>query len=365
MSLIEVKGLKKSFGKLDVLKGIDLTVEQGERIAIIGGSGCGKSVFLRSLCLLEQPNAGQILIDGKDITAAKGGQVDEIRHSMGMVFQKFHLFSEMDVMDNLCLAPTRILKMPREEAEKKAMELLDQVGLAPRAHAWPTVLSGGQQQRIAICRCLMMEPKVLLFDEPTSALDPTMVGEVLAVIRMLAKRDMSMLIVTHEMNFAREVANRVLFFADGGIYEQGTPAEIFDAPKREKTIAFINKIKYFSYEITQRRFDLMQLQGGIQNFGEKYGLDQKHAYRLQICCEELIYELLDHCYPGRQDVDLKLTISHAEADGSTQIDLSCGGAAYNPFEQDENGLGVTILKNMATRLDYRLENGRNAINISL
>ena len=365
MSLIEVKGLKKSFGKLDVLKGIDLTVEQGERIAIIGGSGCGKSVFLRSLCLLEQPNAGQILIDGKDITAAKGGQVDEIRHSMGMVFQKFHLFSEMDVMDNLCLAPTRILKMPREEAEKKAMELLDQVGLAPRAHAWPTVLSGGQQQRIAICRCLMMEPKVLLFDEPTSALDPTMVGEVLAVIRMLAKRDMSMLIVTHEMNFAREVANRVLFFADGGIYEQGTPAEIFDAPKREKTIAFINKIKYFSYEITQRRFDLMQLQGGIQNFGEKYGLDQKRAYRLQICCEELIYELLDHCYPGRQDVDLKLTISHAEADGSTQIDLSCGGAAYNPFEQDENGLGVTILKNMATRLDYRLENGRNAINISL
>ena len=142
---------------------------------------------------------------------------------MGMVFQKFHLFSEMDVMDNLCLAPVRLKGMSRQDAEKKAMELLGQVGLASRAHAWPTVLSGGQQQRIAICRCLMMEPKVLLFDEPTSALDPTMVGEVLAVIRMLAKRDMSMLIVTHEMNFAREVANRVLFFADGGIYEQGTP----------------------------------------------------------------------------------------------------------------------------------------------
>ena len=207
MSLIEVKGLKKSFGSLEVLKGIDLTVEQGERIAIIGGSGCGKSVFLRSLCLLEKPDAGQIVIDGREITA-KGAKIDEIRRSMGMVFQKFHLFSEMDVMDNLCLAPTRILKMPRAEAEKKAMELLSQVGLAARAHAWPTVLSGGQQQRIAICRCLMMEPKVLLFDEPTSALDPTMVGEVLAVIRMLAKRDMSMLIVTHEMNFAKEVANR-------------------------------------------------------------------------------------------------------------------------------------------------------------
>ncbi len=365
MSLIEVKGLKKSFGSLEVLKGVDLSVEQGERIAIIGGSGCGKSVFLRSLCLLEQPDAGQVIVDGREITAARGGQLDEIRRCMGMVFQRFHLFSEMDVMDNLCLAPTHILKMPRAEAEAKAMELLSQVGLSSRAHAWPTVLSGGQQQRIAICRCLMMEPKVLLFDEPTSALDPTMVGEVLAVIRMLAKRDLSMLIVTHEMNFAREVASRVLFFADGGIYEQGTPEEIFDAPKREKTVAFIHKIKYFTYEIDRRDFDLMQLQGGIQSFGEKYGLNQKNIYRLKICCEELIYELLDHCYPGRDDVDLKLSVSHAESDGATQIDLTCGGAAYNPFGQEEDGLGVTILKTTATRLDYRREGEHNTIFISL
>ena len=364
MSLIEVRGLKKSFGSLDVLKGVDLTVEQGERIAIIGGSGCGKSVFLRSLCLLEKPDAGQVFIDGREITA-KGANIDEIRRSMGMVFQKFHLFSEMDVMDNLCLAPMRLKGMSRQDAEKKALELLSQVGLASRAHAWPTVLSGGQQQRIAICRCLMMEPKVLLFDEPTSALDPTMVGEVLAVIRMLAKRDMSMLIVTHEMNFAREVANRVLFFADGGIYEQGTPAEIFDAPKREKTVAFIHKIKYFSFEIQERGFDLMALQGGIQNFGEKYGLDQKRTYRLQICCEELIYELLAHCYPTGNDVNLKLSVSHAESDGSTQIDLSCGGAAYDPFNQAEDGLGVTILKNMARQIDCRREGECNRIFIAL
>ena len=364
MSLIEVKGLKKSFGALDVLKSVDLTVEQGERIAIIGGSGCGKSVFLRSLCLLEKPDAGQILIDGKEITA-RGANVDELRRSMGMVFQKFHLFSEMDVMDNLCLAPTQILKMPRADAEQKAMELLSQVGLASRAHAWPTVLSGGQQQRIAICRCLMMEPKVLLFDEPTSALDPTMVGEVLAVIRMLAKRDMSMLIVTHEMNFAREVANRVLFFADGGIYEQGTPAEIFDAPKREKTVAFIHKIKYFSFDITSRQFDLMALQGGIQAFGEKYGLTLREINRLQICCEELIYEMLAHCYPTGDEVDLKLSVSHAESDGSTRIDLSCGGAAYNPFEQEEDGLGVTILKKMAKKIDCRREADRSCISIAL
>ena len=364
MSLIEVKGLKKSFGSMNVLKGIDLAVEQGERVAIIGGSGCGKSVFLRSLCLLEKPDAGQVFIDGQEITA-KGAKVDEIRRGMGMVFQKFHLFSEMDVMDNLCLAPTRLLNMSREDAEKKAMDLLYQVGLSSRAHAWPTVLSGGQQQRIAICRCLMMEPKVLLFDEPTSALDPTMVGEVLAVIRMLAKRKMSMLIVTHEINFAREVADRVLFFADGGIYEQGTPAEIFDAPRREKTISFIHKIKYFSYEIRERRFDLMQMNGGIQSFGEKYGLVPKRILRLQLCCEELIYELLDKCYPGRDEVDLNLLISYAELDDTTRIDIDCAGAPYNPFEQEEDSLNVTILKNTSKQLDYRYEDNRNRITIKL
>ena len=364
MSLIEVKGLTKSFGSLEVLKGVDLSVEQGERVAIIGGSGCGKSVFLRSLALLEKPDAGQIFIDGREITA-KGADVDKIRRSMGMVFQKFHLFSEMNVMDNLCLAPVRLLKMPREEAEKKALALLARVGLEDRANSWPTVLSGGQQQRIAICRCLMMEPKVLLFDEPTSALDPTMVGEVLAVIRMLAKRDMSMLIVTHEMNFAREVANRVLFFADGGIYEQGTPEELFDNPQREKTVAFIRKIKYFSFEINAKHFDLMAMQGGIQTFGEKYGLDRNRIYRLQICCEELVYDLLAHCYPTGESADLRLDVSYAEADRTTQIFLSCGGKEYNPFEQGESGLGVTILKNMAKQIDIRRENGRNLIEVAM
>jgi polar amino acid transport system ATP-binding protein len=365
MSLIEVKGLKKSFGSLEVIKGIDLTVEQGERIAIIGGSGCGKSVFLRSLCLLEKPDAGQILIDGQEITA-KGANVDQIRRSMGMVFQKFHLFSEMDVMDNLCLAPMRLKGMSRQDAEKKAMDLLSKVGLASRAHDWPTVLSGGQQQRIAICRCLMMEPKVLLFDEPTSALDPTMVGEVLAVIRMLAKRDMSMLIVTHEMNFAREVASRVLFFADGTIYEQGTPEEIFDNPKREKTISFINKIKYFSFDIRTRDFDLMQMQGGIQTFGEKYGLTPREIYRLQICCEELIAELLNHAYPPEAAmVFIHLDVSYAEADRTTRILLNCAGEAFNPLEQADEGLGVTILKKMAQRIDYTWDEGMNRISISL
>jgi polar amino acid transport system ATP-binding protein len=358
MGIIEVKGLSKSFGSLKVLENVNLSVQEGERIAIIGGSGCGKSVFLRSLELLEQPDAGQILIDGQDITA-KGADVDRIRRSMGMVYQKFHLFTHMDVMDNLCLAPVRLLGLSRTQAEEKAMDLLREVGLAARAHAYPSVLSGGQQQRIAICRSLMMEPKVLLFDEPTSALDPTMVGEVLAVIRMLAKRSLTMLIVTHEMHFAQEVADRVLFFADHGIYEEGTPEQVFDHPQREKTVAFIRKIKYFSYDIRSRDFDLMAMQGGIQIFGEKYGIGHTGTYRLQICCEELIYELLNHCYAPGEAVEMHLSLSYSEQDGETEIFLRCGGQPFDPFTQDEDGLGVTILKRMSSHLDYHLDEGRN------
>ena len=364
MSLLEVEGLKKSFGALNVLKGIDLTVENGERIAIIGSSGCGKSVFLRSLCLLEKPDAGRIRIDGREITAP-GAKVDQIRRSIGMVFQRFHLFSEMDVMDNLCLAPVRLKGMSREDAERQAMELLSQVGLASRAHAWPTVLSGGQQQRIAICRCLMMKPKILLFDEPTSALDPTMVGEVLAVIRMLAKRDMSLLLVTHEMNFAREIADRVLFLADGVIYEQGTPQEIFDAPRREKTIAFIHKIKYFTFEIVNRQFDLMALFGGLQNFGEKYGLTPQEINQLQVCCEDLISAMLDGIDSAGADAGMKLDVSYAETDHATEIRLTCGGSPFNPFAAADDRLDAIYLRKKAKKIDYKLEDGVNCISILL
>ena len=362
MSLIEVRGLCKAFGENRVLDHVDLTVEQGERIAIIGASGCGKSLFLRSLELLEAPDAGQIVIDGQEITA-RGADVDSIRRSMGMVFQNFRLFEHLDVMENLCLAPTRLLGLPREEAEARAAELLGQVGLAAQAHRMPSALSGGQQQRVAICRCLMMEPKLLLMDEPTSALDPSMVGEVQAVIRMLAKREMSMLIVTHEMAFAREVASRVLFFAEGGIYEQGPPEQIFDAPQREKTIAFIRKIKNLSYEISERSFDLMTLQSEISRFGERYGLDRSRIYRLQICCEELINEMLAHCYAAPEPVSLHLDIEYAEADRTTEIGLRCGGKAFDPFTQADDGLGVTILKHVGRDLTHTYENGVNVVSV--
>ena len=368
MSILEVRSLKKSFGAFEVLRGIDLTVEAGERIAIIGGSGCGKSVFLRCLELLEIPNAGKIFIGGEEITAPNVN-IDKVRRKLGMVWQKFNLFTHMNVMENLTVAPIKLLGMSKDEAQEKAMKLLATVGLTSKANAYPEFLSGGQQQRIAICRSLMMSPKVLLFDEPTSALDPTMVGEVLSVIRMLAKQDLTMLIVTHEMNFAREVATRILFFADGGIYEQGTPAEIFDAPKRPKTIAFIHKQKYFSYEISERDFDLPKMQGGIQMFAEKYGLTARKTNRLQLCCEELIYEMLENSCEG-DAVKISLDVTYAESDSSVKIKFSCEGKPYNPLDKnfddfDEENLGATILNNLAQDFSHKYSDGVNEINFAM
>ena len=372
MDILEVRGLSKSFGDLTVLKSVDLSVREGERIAIIGASGCGKSVFLRCLNLLEQPDAGSVIVNGMEITA-QGADVDKIRRQMGMVFQKFCLFSHRNVMDNLCLAPTKLLGMKREEAEEKAMELLREVGLVAKAKAFPQVLSGGQQQRIAICRALMMEPKILFMDEPTSALDPTMVGEVLAVIRMLAKQGRTMLIVTHEMDFAREVADRILFFAEGGIYEQGTPEEIFDRPKREKTISFIQKHKYFTYEIRSKTgFDLMELQGGIWSFAEKYGITVSRIYALQHCAEELIYEFFDNVFKDTDDVHIALTLTYAESRDIISLELQCGGAAYNPFlaemeadEESDEHIGITILKKKVKHFSYGFKEGVNRVTIEL
>lgn len=363
MSIIEVRGLQKSFGNLKVLDGIDLNVEEGECIAIIGGSGCGKSVFLRCLELLEVPDAGRIIIDGQEITAADAN-VDLIRRSMGMVYQKFHLFQHMNVMENLILAPTILLKMPREEAISKAEELLSTVGLLAKKFEYPAVLSGGQQQRIAICRSLMMNPKILLFDEPTSALDPTMVGEVLAVIRMLTKRQLTMLIVTHEMNFAREVSSRVLFFAERGIYEQGTPEEIFDEPRRPLTISFINRLKYFHYEIEERDFDLIAMQNEIELFGEKYGLQSMESNKIQVCCEEYLMVLLERGYSAGEPIAVTIDIVYSESASETEITFESRGREYNPLsgELDEDNLddlGLMVLARLPRSHSHEYADGVN------
>ena len=239
--MITVSNLCKSFGGLEVLKGVNVEIDKGDVICVIGPSGSGKSTFLRCLNLLETPTSGSILFEGDELTDKK---IDLNRHrqKMGMVFQQFNLFPHMTVLDNLTCAPIMLKKTPKAEAEKKAMELLARVGLADRADAWPNQLSGGQKQRVAIVRALCMEPDVMLFDEPTSALDPEMVGEVLDVMKELAKSGMTMVVVTHEMGFAREVARRVLFLDDGVIAEEGTPDEIFGAPKCERLQSFLAKV---------------------------------------------------------------------------------------------------------------------------
>ena len=239
--MIYVKDLNKSFGKNEVLKGIDEHIAKGEVVVVIGPSGSGKSTFLRCLNLLEVPTSGTITFEGKDITS-KATDINKMREKMGMVFQQFNLFPHKTVKQNICLAPMRVKKMSNEQAEAKAKELLNKVGLIDKIDAYPASLSGGQKQRIAIARALAMEPDVMLFDEPTSALDPEMVGEVLNVMKDLAKEGMTMVVVTHEMGFAREVGDRILFMDGGKIVEQGTPDEIFKSPKNPRTIDFLSKV---------------------------------------------------------------------------------------------------------------------------
>ena len=241
--IIQAGGLKKHFnvGEIRALDGVTASIRKGEVVVVIGPSGSGKSTFLRCLNLLEVPTDGRILFEGEDITD-KNANINLHRRKMGMVFQHFNLFPHMTILKNMTLAPVKLLKKPQKEAEAQAMSLLERVGLADRANAYPSQLSGGQKQRIAIVRALCMDPEVMLFDEPTSALDPEMVGEVLEVMKELAKEGMTMVVVTHEMGFAREVADRVIFMADGKIVEEGKPEQIFSAPEQPRTREFLAKV---------------------------------------------------------------------------------------------------------------------------
>ena len=339
--IIRVTNMKKSYGTLDVLRDINVDVHKGEVISIIGPSGTGKSTFLRCLNLLEQPTSGSILINGQNILAPDA-DVPMLRQRMGMVFQSFNLFNGKSVLDNICMAPMQLLGKSREEAEQRARELLQTVGLAERADAMPEQLSGGQKQRVAIARALAMEPEILLFDEPTSALDPTMVSEVLGVMTRLAREGMTMIVVTHEMRFARQVSSRVLFFADGVVYEDGTPDQLFEQPQRERTKQFIQQIHETTFVIESEHHDYFALLSQMEQFCQHYNLSrQRTDSALHIVDETLTILGADGktIQPGT-----RFTLSYKEKDDTLLFTLNCPQVVNRDvFYADRDDVSLTIL----------------------
>ena len=305
--------LRKSYGSLEVLRDITVDIHRGEVISIIGPSGTGKSTLLRCLNLLEQPTGGSIVVDGEDILA-KGYPVNRLRQKMGMVFQSFNLFEHKTVLENVIFAPCQLRRMPEEEARREGLALLRKVGLAEKADVYPSSLSGGQKQRVAIARALAMKPDVILFDEPTSALDPTMVGEVLSVIRQLAKEGMTMLIVTHEMKFAHDVSTRIFFMYDGYIHEDGSPRQIFESPVHSATKAFIQRIRKEVFEIGGPDFDFLGMHSAVNAFCHKYGIPEKEEK-----AQQLIDKMLDGAMAPYRPITVRIT--HSEQSLVTALDF--------------------------------------------
>ena len=370
--MIKIEHLSKTYGNLAVLKDVNAEIKKGEVISIIGPSGTGKSTFLRCLNLLETPSSGDIYIDGENIFPKKV-KTSRIRLKMGMVFQSFNLFEHLSVLDNITLGPVKLLKKTKTDAEKKAIELLQVVGLAEKMNAYPNELSGGQKQRVAIARCLAMEPEIILFDEPTSALDPTMVSEVLGVIRRLAKEGMTMVIVTHEMRFARDISTRVFYMDEGIVYEEGTPEQIFNHPEKEKTKAFINRIRSFSYHIGNARFDLYQMNAEIESFCEKHFLGYQQRHDILLILEETLMRCFngDHMDCCGKAIEtwggIDLVLSYSEKNATIEIQLSTGAGAASFLQSTglEDDLSLLIIQGLTENIEERTEDGKLYLNMIL
>ena len=354
MSMIKIEHLRKEYPNVTPLKDVCAEINKGDVISVIGPSGTGKSTLLRCLNQLEEPTSGTVTVDGEVITDPKC-DISLVRRKMGMVFQSFNLFANLNIIENVMSAPVNLLKMPKEQARKEGMELLKRVGLAEKAQNYPDELSGGQKQRVAIARAIAMKPEIILFDEPTSALDPTMVGEVLSVIRSLAKEGMTMMIVTHEMKFARDVSNRVFYMDEGGIYEDGTPQQIFENPLKEKTRIFIKRLKQLSLEITSPDFDFISFISQIEQFGRDNLLSPAIIRNLQLAFEELVIQNI----VGKLDYDndgfpINVGIEYSETDASAEMTITYGGDRYDPFA-DGDELSVMIVKKLAASAQYSYE----------
>ena len=347
--MISIRHLSKSYdGDVSPLVDVNAEIEKGEVISVIGPSGTGKSTLLRCLNLLETPTSGEILIDGESISE-KNAKVHLMRRKMGMVFQNFNLFEHMNIIENVMAGPVTLLGESRQAAYDRGLELLRSVGMEHRALAYPDELSGGQKQRAAIARTLSMNPEIILFDEPTSALDPTMVGEVLAVIRALAREGLTMIIVTHEMQFARDVSTRVFYMDEGVIYEQGTPEQIFEHPQREKTRQFVQRLKVLEEEISPKHVDYTALNEHMAQFALRLGLSERNVRYLQLAVEEALNGLL---LPALREEDrLRVTVEFSEKTSSLEARFAYSGESVGTLE-DMDTLAFSVVSLVAEQIRY-------------
>ncbi len=358
MSLIQIEHLRKEYPNITPLKDVSVEINRGDVISIIGPSGTGKSTLLRCLNQLEKPSGGKITMDGTVLTDPSC-DISAVRRRMGMVFQSFNLFSNLTIIENIMTAPMNLLKMPGNEAYQLGMSLLKRVRLAEKAMNYPDELSGGQKQRVAIARAIAMKPDVLLFDEPTSALDPTMVGEVLTVIRGLAEEGMTMLIVTHEMKFARDVSNRVFYMDEGGIYEDGSPEQIFEHPLRDNTRRFIKRLKTLSLAVQSPDFDFIGANSEIENFGRNNSIPPRTLRNLELSFEEMVVT----CLSGRKDIwPLQAEFEYADAAGEARMTLGYGGASFDPLTEGDD-FSTAIIGRIASGTEYSFAGGRNHVDI--
>ena len=354
MSMIKIEHLRKEYPNVTPLKDVCAEINKGDVISVIGPSGTGKSTLLRCLNQLETPTSGKVIFNGEVITDRKC-KMEHIRRKMGMVFQSFNLFNNLNIIDNITAAPIKLLKMNKKDAFNEGMELLRKVGLYEKAYNFPDELSGGQKQRVAIARAIAMKPDVILFDEPTSALDPTMVGEVLQVIRSLANDGMTMMIVTHEMRFARDVSTRVFYMDDGGIYEEGTPEQIFTSPVKEKTRRFIKRLKQLPLTISNADFDFISYTSQIENFGKNNSLSEKTIRNLVLVFEEIVMQGI----AARSGVfPINVLIELSETEGSSVIEVSYEGEKYDPIS-DGDKLSASIVKSFSSETSFSYESGTN------
>lgn len=355
--IIRIEHLKKAYPGVTPIEDVNATIHRGEVISIIGLSGTGKSALLRCINRLEEPTAGHILIEDMD-TCDKNTNINAVREKMGMVFQSFNLFSNYTIIENIMLAPTSLEHETQEHAFKNGMRLLRQVGLAEKALSYPDELSGGQKQRAAIARTLAMDPEIVLFDEPTSALDPAMIGEVLLVIRTLAIEKMTMMIVTHEMDFARNVSTRAFYMDQGVIYEDGTPEQIFDHPREERTKLFVNRVKSFDCHITSPNCDYVSIQNSIFNFEFRASLSRKTCLKLQHVFEELCLQIIaPHLDPP---MDIHFSISYSEREKTCTVLFTYGGDDFNP-PSNKDDISVKIVESQAKSTVHEYNDGLNTV----